>query len=186
MPRVEAMWQDYHDLGYEPLAINLGEAMSTVKVYARQYDFQFLSDANYVVWGLYKINNSIPLNYVIDTSQNQLVIGRMEGFNETTIRGWIEPYLVGIGEGKNESALQPISVRPNPTSRSVTIQFTPAHSGAVTARIYSTSGQLVRTLRGAGQTGIIWNLQDDSGQKVANGVYVCQLNNVEINILVLR
>jgi len=177
------MWLDYHDRGYEPLAINLWEDMNTIKFYARQYSFMFLRDAG-SVWNLYKINGYTPLNYVLDTAQ--IVVGRMEGFNETTIRGWIEPYLVGIGEGRNESALQPISVRPNPTRGPVTIRLMPSPSGVVTARIYSASGRLVRALKGAGQTGVTWNLQDNSGQRVANGVYVCQFNNARVRISILR
>lgn len=178
------MYDDYHTQGYEPLAINLSESNDIVKSFARQYDFTFLRDAG-TVWNLYKINGYIPLNYVIDTSQSQLVVGRMEGFTEPTIRGWIESYLTGISEDKGQVTLRPINVRHNPTHGQVVIQA-PVYLGVVTARIYSTNGQLVRVLKGTGRAGVTWNLQDNLGQRVANGVYVCQLNNTKVNILVSR
>ena len=42
MPRVQAVYDDYHERGYEPLAINHNEDAGTVKDFARQYGFSFL------------------------------------------------------------------------------------------------------------------------------------------------
>lgn len=85
------MYEDYRLHGFEPIAINLFQDTTIFKQYARQYDFMFLRDQSGDAWNLYKMNNYIPLNYVIDPDQK--VVGSMEGFNESTIRYWIEPYL---------------------------------------------------------------------------------------------
>lgn len=186
LPRVSVMWDDYYALGFDALAINLGESNNTVKVYARQNHQTFLLDASMSVWALYKINGYIPLNYVIDTAG--VVLYEAEGFNEAAIRAVIEANLPmpGINEGTIGQTLRITSVEPNPTRGPVVIRFASAYPGAVTAQIYSASGQLVRTLKGAGQTGITWNLRDDSGRRVTNGVYVCQFNNVRVRISILR
>jgi len=85
------MYDDYRLNGFEPIAVNVFQDTEIVKQYARQYDFMFLSDQSGVAWNLYTMNNYIPLNYVIDPEQK--VVGSMEGFSESTIRSWIEPYL---------------------------------------------------------------------------------------------
>lgn len=180
------MWQDYGALGYQPMCINLWQDMNTVvKVYARMYSQLFLRDPG-TVWPLYNISGSIPLNYVIDTAG--IVVYEAVGFNEPAIRAVIEANLPmpGINEGTIGQALRITGVEPNPTRGPVTIRFTPSPSGVVTARIYSVSGQLVRILKGAGQTGVTWNLRDNAGQRVANGVYVCQFNNARVRISILR
>jgi flagellar hook assembly protein FlgD len=50
----------------------------------------------------------------------------------------------------------------------------------VTLRVYSTSGALVRTLVNgqmpAGANTVNWNLQDDAGKQVGNGLYLYELN----------
>jgi len=85
------MYDDYRLNGFEPIAVNLWQDTAIFKQYARQYGFTFLIDQNGGVWDLYKMNSYVPLNYVIDPDQK--VVGSMEGFSESTIRGWIEPYL---------------------------------------------------------------------------------------------
>jgi len=172
------MYNDYHYRGYEPLAINLWEDMSIIKTYARQYEFMFLRDPG-TVWNLYKINGYTPLNYVLDTTQ--LVVGRMEGFNEDTIRAWIEaslPPQPGISEDKNGLTLQITSISPNPASQSVTIRFAQFRSTKVTAQIYSSSGQLVRLIKSnISSNAIYWDLKDATGKNVADGLYICRLTN---------
>ena len=192
MPRVQALYDEYRDLGYEAIAINLGEGMATVKTYARQYSFLFLRDPNLSVWANYRMNGYIPLNYVIDTAQ--IVVNSMEGFDEYAVRSWIEPYLTGVAEPKTALPLSFCGVTPNPARGPASIRFNLAQAGNVSLRVYSSAGALVRTVySGSAQSGsncITWNLADNSGRPVANGLYVCELasgaNVARTKVSVLR
>ena len=88
------MYAAYRSRGFLPLAINLGEDMETVvKYYARQHTYPFLRDEGDMAWNLYKMNGSIPLNYVIDTAGK--VVNSMEGYSPDSILAWMGPYLTG-------------------------------------------------------------------------------------------
>jgi len=171
------MYDDYHDRGYEPFAINLGEDVETVKSFARQYSFTFLCDVGYAAWNLYKMGNSnIPLNYVIDTAG--LVVGSMEAFDEPTIRGWIEPYLIGV----SETPAQPLAfatIGANPVVGRSAVRFSLPEAANVSLRVFSSSGALVRTLAGgrmpAGANTVNWDLQDNAGRSVGSGLYLYEL-----------
>lgn len=68
---------------------------------------------------------------------------------------------------------------PNPFNPATTINFALPEANEVTLAIYTTTGQLVRTLvRGqvsAGNHSVSWNALDDSGARVASGVYLYTL-----------
>ena len=171
------MYDEYSGQGYEPLAINLGQNMETVvKVYARQYTFPFLRDAG-TAWSLYNINNGIPVNYVIDTAG--VVVGGMAGFSESTIRGWIEPYLTGVSETPAVSPIEFSAIGANPVVGHSAVRFNLPKAANVSLRVYSTSGALVRTLCSsqmpAGANTVNWNLQDNAGRPVGNGLYLYEL-----------
>jgi hypothetical protein len=168
------MWQDYGALGYQPLCINLWQDMNIVKTYARQYSQQFLRDPG-TVWNLYNINSSIPLNYVIDTAG--IVLYGAVGWNETVIRAYIEASLppTGVHEGNVETPLKLVSVAPSPANRPTTISFSLPKSENVAVRVYSSSGNLVRTVLdrtlNAGVSSALWDLRNNSGSRVADGMY---------------
>jgi peroxiredoxin len=177
MPRLQAMYADYGSQGYEPLAINVLEDMdSVVKVYARQYTYGFLLD-DASAWIAYRMGGYIPLNYVIDTTG--LVINSMEGFDESTIRGWVESVLPGVSE-THSRPLELLAIGANPAVGRSAVRFNLPKAANVTLRVYSTSGALVRTLVSgqmpAGANSVSWNLQDNSGRKVGNGLYLYELN----------
>ncbi|MGQ9677922.1 MAG: FlgD immunoglobulin-like domain containing protein [bacterium] len=186
------MYDEYGAQGYVPLAVNLFQDMnSVVKVYARQYTYPFFRDGG-PAWSAYRMNGYIPLNYVIDTAG--LVVGSMEGFNEGTIRSWIEPYLTGVKEENPQAAPEFKLVFPNPAGRSQFLSFTLPGARPVTVRVYSTSGELVRTvfsgILGAGSQTIEWNLTDEHGRSVPNGLYFYEVvagsNRVRTKGSVLR
>jgi hypothetical protein len=176
LPRVQVLYDDYHEQGYEPFAINLGQPMNTIKVYARQYTFTFLRDGG-TAWNLYKMNSYIPLNYVVDTAG--LVVGSMEGFSESTIRGWVEPFLTGVEETPTVPAIEFTATGANPVVGHSAVRFNLPKAATVNLRVYSTSGALVRTLcngqMSAGANTVNWNLQDNAGRQVGNGLYVYEL-----------
>jgi hypothetical protein len=176
LPRVQVLYNDYHEQGYEPFAINLGQPMATVAYYARQYTYTFLRDGG-TAWNLYKMNSYIPLNYVIDTAG--LVVGSMEGFTESTIRGWVEPFLTGVEETPTVPAIEFATVGANPVVGNSAVRFSLPRAANVSVRVYSSTGALVRTLcdgqMPAGENTVSWNLQDNAGRSVGNGLYLYEL-----------
>jgi hypothetical protein len=172
------MYNDYGSQGFLPLAINLWEDMdAVVKVHARQYTYPFLRDAG-TAWNAYKMNSYIPLNYVIDTAG--LVVGSMEGYTPSTILGWISPYLTGVDESPATCPLEFAVAGANPVIGRSAVRFNLPQASNVTLRVYSTSGALVRTLVNgqmpAGANTVNWNLQDNAGNQVGNGLYLYELN----------
>jgi hypothetical protein len=173
------MYDDYHARGFEALAIDLGETNDKVLPFARQYSYTFLRDSSLSAWNIYKMDQGYtPLNYVIDTVG--LVVRSMELFDEDTIRSWIEPYLLGVEE---TPAVQPIAftvVGANPVVGHSAVRFNLPKLANVNLRVYSTSGALVRTLSSgqmpAGVNTVNWNLQDNAGRPVGNGLYLYELN----------
>jgi hypothetical protein len=171
------MYDDYHEQGFEPFAINLWENMETVvKYYARQYTYTFLRDGG-TAWNLYRIGNSIPLNYVIDPADT--VRYGATGFNETTIRGYIEQYLTGVEETPVVPPIEFTAIGANPVVGHSAVRFSLPKAASVTLRVYSSSGALVRTLcdgqMAAGANTVNWNLQDNAGRTVGNGLYLYEL-----------
>lgn len=65
---------------------------------------------------------------------------------------------------------------PNPFNPSTTIRFALPEAGELSLAIYNTAGQLVRLLAkgeyAAGRHAIVWDGREDSGQRVASGVYL--------------
>lgn len=171
------MYDEYRDMGYVPLAINLNENMNIVKQYARQYTFQFLRDGG-TAWGRYRMNGYIPLNYVIDTAQ--VVVGGMEGWNEATIRAWFAPYLGVLERRRADERMRSyrFTVAPSPARGPVTARFTMSESGDATVRVWSSDGRLVRTLhrgRADGAVNSTWDLRDENGSPVSGGLYLVRL-----------
>jgi hypothetical protein len=173
------MYDDYHARGYEVLAIDLGESNDKVKPVARQYSFTFLRDSSFDAWILYKMANSLtPLNYVVDTAG--LVINSMEGgFDSVAIDGWIQPYLAGVEEPPATAPIEFSAVGANPVVGHSAVRFNLPKAANVVLRVYSTSGALVRTLVNgqmpAGANTVNWNLRDDAGRPVGNGLYLYEL-----------
>ncbi len=92
LPRLEVLYQDYGANGFIPVTANLQESMEIVKAYARQATHPYLRD-NGGVWGVYRQNGYIPLNYIIDPEGIIRYIA--EGFNENAVRQVILQWLPG-------------------------------------------------------------------------------------------
>jgi hypothetical protein len=172
------MYDDYHARGYQALAVDLGETNDKVKPFARQYSFTFLRDSSLSAWFIYKMDQGYtPLNYVIDTAG--VVVNSMEEFDEDTIRAWVEPYLAGVSESHPVRTIEFSVVGANPAVGHSAVRFSLPKAANVTLRVYSMSGTLVRTLYNgqmpAGANTISWNLRDDAGSAVGNGLYLYEL-----------
>jgi hypothetical protein len=84
-------------------------------------------------------------------------------------------------------AVQPVyvfalsSARPNPFMGETTIDFSLAHPGLASLRLYNVAGRLIRTLvKGpqlAGPSSVVWDGRDDRGARVGGGVYFARLES---------
>jgi hypothetical protein len=169
---------DYGE-NFVPLAIGLQQSPAILKQYAAQYPGTIvLNDAIMASWNLYNINNSIPLNYVVDPADT--VRYGAVGFNEALIRSIIEQYLTGVEEAPTVQPIEFSAVGANPVVGHSAVRFSLPKAANVTLRVYSTSGALVRTLASgqmaAGSNTVNWNLQDNAGREVGNGLYLYELN----------
>ncbi len=84
---------------------------------------------------------------------------------------------------KQDNAVVPdnlaLSNYPNPFNPSTTIQYSLPEDGRVELRIYSTTGQLVRTVideaQSSGNYTADWDGRNEGGQLVASGIYIYRL-----------
>ena len=193
LPRTQAIYDDYKARGFILKTLWSFDNITTIKYYARLYTCPHFEDRGSVAWNAYQIGGYVPLNYVIDTAG--VVVGEMEGFTESTIRSWIESSLTGISENNHEFKLiENFGITPNPAKTATSIKFSLTKSEHVVSHIYSCSGKLVKTIFDgnlpAGINRLNWNLHDDAGNPVANGIYLYELitatGSVRTKVSVLR
>jgi len=171
------MTLDYGE-NFVPLAIGLQQSPAILKQYAAQYPGTIvLNDASLVAWNLYKISNSIPTNYVIDPADT--VRYGVVGWNQAAIRSIIEQYLTGVEEAPTVQPIEFSVIGANPVVGHSAVRFNLPKAANVSLRVYSMSGALVRTLCNgqmpAGANTVKWNLQDNAGRSVGNGLYLYEL-----------
>jgi hypothetical protein len=83
---------------------------------------------------------------------------------------------VAVGSHKPQAAGLKLRARPNPAGSSVTFDISLASQYPGVLHVYSQSGRLVRMLSVRGDKGsAVWNGADESGQRVAPGVYFARL-----------
>jgi len=71
--------------------------------------------------------------------------------------------------------------RPNPARVRSEINYQLPKAGTVTIELYNVAGARVVTLvkgtKNAGSHSVVWNLKDDQGRRVANGIYLLRLSS---------
>jgi thiol-disulfide isomerase/thioredoxin len=91
---------------------------------------------------------------------------------------WHGPIMV-TGKGEMITSVSLAPCRPNPCRSDVSISYALPKAGEVTLNVYDVSGRLVRTLesgtKNAGSQQTPWDLRDNSGRTVSNGIYVYRL-----------
>jgi PKD repeat protein len=97
---------------------------------------------------------------------------------------FIDPEVTAIGGALGsplQYALYPCA--PNPFDRTTLIRYDLPRSSSVDLRIYDVAGRLVRQLessrREPGRHAAVWDSRDDSGSRVASGVYFYRLDTGE-------
>ena len=87
---------------------------------------------------------------------------------------------IGTSVPDGESIVSEIAaIRPNPFNPLTTVEFAVAVKGSAALRVYDVAGRLVTTLRDGefepGEYETTWDGTDDSGERVASGVYMFRL-----------
>ncbi len=85
------------------------------------------------------------------------------------VSSWLPSTVTGLTSAGPEWALPELTTFPNPTRTMVSL----AGRGGTAlrqVRLYDAAGRVVRRLTGSGSE-IRWDLRDDSGRRVAAGVY---------------
>ncbi len=91
-------------------------------------------------------------------------------------------YPIGIQENASTSWMN-ISIRPNPFTEMTTINISMVHGAErIDIKIYDASGRLVRTFNEllsdiSNQSSVVWSGNDDSGNALPAGVYLCCVSN---------
>jgi len=106
------------------------------------------------------------VNVIVPAGRHALVLGRGE------------PIIVSVAR-ERPRRFDLCQNTPNPFNPTTTIRFSLPEAGAVRLVIYSTNGQVVRTLvdgrAAAGTHTVRWDGRDDAGQLAASGVYLYRL-----------
>jgi flagellar hook assembly protein FlgD len=70
---------------------------------------------------------------------------------------------------------------PNPFSQEISIEIQNTNQEKITVEVYNMAGQRIKNLYRGNNNGKLvlkWNGTNDSGQKVAPGVYLCKVNDL--------
>lgn len=90
---------------------------------------------------------------------------------------------VGISEKPVDNIGSSLSVWPNPATDKVEISFSTGQSGNVQLAVYDLQGRLVRELTNqtinAGRQQVVWDLTNQSGQRVGAGIYIARLSDAK-------
>ena len=149
------------------------------RIFAATSDGVFSSEDGGYSWSELNVGlTSLDINSIDLDPQNNILYAGSNGDGVFKI-----DLMTGIREKRGEET-QPAMYSlmqnyPNPFNPSTTIGYTLAKPSNVVIRIVNTKGQLVKTLTNtyqhAGVYYVRWDGDDEFGQSVANGVYMCQL-----------
>ena len=129
-------------------------------------------------------NRSIDLHNTFSMGDVVLLRWRLSSDAYVTSWGWAVDNLVVTSSGPTGIGDTPSRVTlnqnyPNPFNPSTTIIFNLPHSGATSLVVYDVRGRLVRTLIDGvlqeGPQNLEWDGRNNSGQRVASGVYMYRL-----------
>ena len=122
------------------------------------------------------LTNQVVVRYIAsDEINGTLVEAAVDDFE---ISGAVTP--VTADDVGRPAALRLDPARPSPTSGAASISFALPAASAVTLKLFSVDGRLVRTLAdgrmGAGVHRVLWDGRGDSGFDLAPGLYFCRMD----------
>ncbi|MBM3315214.1 hypothetical protein FJY71_05150, partial [candidate division WOR-3 bacterium] len=137
------------------------------------------SHGDYVVDGLepgdYEVEVQAP-GYSPETYPEPIAV------EAGVVASFISPALypfTGTAEPRSAQPQPRLAASPNPFSGATRIRFAPA-SRATGLLVLDRAGRIVRTLGAKrGTSSVVWDGRDDSGRRVAEGIYFCRLNAAE-------
>ena len=95
------------------------------------------------------------------------------------------PVQIAEREAETPTAYHLAQNHPNPFNPETTLRYALPAAGRVTLAIYNATGQRIRTLlegeQQAGHHSAVWDGRDDTGQAVASGLYLCQMETEEFS-----
>jgi len=86
---------------------------------------------------------------------------------------------IPVGINNLNTGIPALNVFPNPASTQTTVYFSLNETAQTKIEIYNVSGQVVKTLTDKefnnGSHMITWDLKNNAGSDVANGIYICKI-----------
>jgi hypothetical protein len=86
---------------------------------------------------------------------------------------------IPVGINNFNTGVPVLNVFPNPASTKTTVNFSLNETAQTKVEIYNVSGQVVKTLTDTelnyGSHTIDWDLKNNAGSVVANGIYICKI-----------
>ena len=136
-------------------------------------------------WSTDYLLNLAAAGDVDNDGAGEVLFSNPQGYSQKTV--WLCKY-TGPDGVAGQPPVEPFRVyssklfqnRPNPFSHQTIIKYQVAKAGKVSLKVYNIAGQMVRTLadedKKVGSYEVRWNVCDDNGQRISNGIYIYQLN----------
>ncbi|MDD5530493.1 MAG: T9SS type A sorting domain-containing protein [bacterium] len=161
------------------IAVGMVLTSSTLKPYARGSSALFLADQAVSASGNYNINGTLPVNYVIKPDGK--VYNGTTGFNETTIKSWIDACVIGVEENTNKTQTLKLTFSPNPFKVSTVISAQGIETNG-SLQIQDLSGRVVKSFSITPNSTIKWDRKDNNGREVSVGMYFCKLTVGKVSL----
>jgi peroxiredoxin len=179
-PRLTAIQNEYGLAKLRVIAVGMQLNASSLKSFARGNSALFLADESVSASASYNINGSLPVNYVIKPDGK--VYNGTTGFNETTIKSWIDACVTGVEENANKAQTPKLAFSPNPFKVATVISI----QGVKTAgnlQIQDLTGRVIKSFSLASNSTIKWDRTDNSGREVSVGMYFCKLTAGKVSLI---
>jgi hypothetical protein len=147
-----------------------------------------LAAGNRMTFDVSGLTSSQPYSFALVALDKE---GNVSALSNNVI---ITPLAVETAQANHFPAFGFYSVKPNPANPSVAIAFGVNEGKAVSLKLYSISGRLIKTLVAGnlkpGMKSVVWDGNAFSGKQAASGIYLCRLQEgakvVEKKIVLTR
>lgn len=180
-------WSDETNWYLDPNFTNNPTDNDKLVVWAKiQYIVRGGGGVNFLwIPGSGKLDLVWPLTDYIDLTYSNSTLVSSEGLHMGDLYHWYpDEYQNWISDIRDTEVKQPVSFSlkqnyPNPFNPTTTIKYSIDKTGIVKLNVYNVLGKKVRTIvngkKSAGIYSVLWDGTDDNGNKVASGIYFCNL-----------